>query len=67
MVMAWRTTRWLPAATGRKETYFRQLEAAYTDVAKLCSKGTWLVQVVGFNDAEDQLQRYLVDHEPSGL
>lgn len=40
-------------------SYFRQLEAAYTDVAKLCSEDTWLVQIVGFNDVGDQLTRYL--------
>lgn len=50
-----------------QKTYFRQLEAAYTDVAKLCSKGTWLVQVVGFNDVEDQLQRYLSTMNRAGF
>lgn len=40
-------------------TYFHRLEAAFSDVARLCNRHTWLVQVVGFNDVEGQLQRYL--------
>jgi len=50
-----------------QDTYFRQIEAAYTDVAKLCSKDTWLVQVVGFNDMEDQLHRYLATMNRAGF
>jgi hypothetical protein len=40
-------------------TYFKQLEAAFTEIAKLCDAETWLVQVVGFNDVDYQLRRYL--------
>lgn len=40
-------------------TYFKQLEAVYKDVAKLCGLDTWLVEVVGFNYVDDQLRRYL--------
>lgn len=47
--------------------YFRLLEAAYTDVARLCDKSTWLVQVVGFNDIVDQLQRYLETMRRAGF
>jgi hypothetical protein len=48
-------------------SYFRQLEAAYADVATLCSDDTWLVQVVGFNDVEDQLTRYLATMGRAGF
>lgn len=48
-------------------TYFRLLEAAYSDVAKLCTTDTWLVQVVGFNDVDDQLQRYLSTMNRAGF
>jgi DNA methylase len=48
-------------------TYFRQLESAYTDVARLCGKDTWLVQVVGFNDVEAQLRRYLATMNRAGF
>jgi hypothetical protein len=48
-------------------TYFKQLEAAYSDVAKLCSADTWLVQVVGFNDVDDQLSRYLATMNRAGF
>jgi hypothetical protein len=47
--------------------YFKQLEAAYSDVARLCSRDTWLVQVVGFNDVDDQLQRYLSTMNRAGF
>jgi hypothetical protein len=48
-------------------TYFRRLEAAYSDIAKLCSENTWLVQLVGFNDVDDQLQRYLATMNRAGF
>lgn len=48
-------------------SYFRQLEAAYKDVAKLCDERTWLVQVVGFSDVGDQLQRYLSTMRRAGF
>lgn len=48
-------------------TYFRQLESAYADVAKICGPETWLVHVVGFNDIDDQLQRYLSTMNRAGF
>lgn len=42
-----------------QNTYFQRLEAAYSDIAKMCGESTVLVQVVGFNDLDDQLPRYL--------
>lgn len=42
-----------------QDIYFRQLEAGFSDIAKMCGPETWLVQVVGFNHVEDQLGRYL--------
>ena len=48
-------------------TYFKRLEAAYLDMAKLCDPATWLVQVVGFNDVDDQLSRYLATMNRAGF
>lgn len=48
-------------------TYFKRLEAAFLDIAKLCDADTWLVQVVGFNDVEDQLSRYLATMSKAGF
>lgn len=48
-------------------SYFKQLEAAYKDIAKLCDEQTWLVQVVGFNAVDDQLRRYLLTMERAGF
>ena len=42
-----------------QNTYFERLRAAYADIARMCAPETWLVQVVGFNDLDDQLPRYL--------
>lgn len=42
-----------------QRTYFTRLEEAFRDVAHLCDDATHLVQVVGFNDVDDQLDRYL--------
>lgn len=47
--------------------YFRMLESAFSDVAKLCGPDTWLAQVVGFNDVEDQLPRYLSTMNRAGF
>lgn len=47
--------------------YFKQLQAAYTDVARLCDPNTWLVQVVGFNNLDDQLPRYLSTMNRAGF
>ena len=38
-----------------QRTYFKRLEDAFRDVARLCDGDTHIVQVVGFNDVEDQL------------
>ncbi|MGQ0623246.1 MAG: DNA methyltransferase [Sporichthyaceae bacterium] len=48
-------------------TYFRKLEAAFTDMAKVCDSATWLVQIVGFNDVHDQLDRYLATMNRAGF
>lgn len=48
-------------------TYFRLLEAAFDDVAKLCDSSTWVVQVVGFNNVDDQLARYLATMNRAGF
>jgi hypothetical protein len=42
-----------------QRTYFKRLEDAFRDVARLCDGATHVVQVVGFNDVDDQLHRYL--------
>jgi len=39
--------------------YFEHLRAAFGDVVSMCDRGTWVVQVVGFNDVADHLDRYL--------
>jgi hypothetical protein len=43
----------------QRYAYFERLEAAYLDLAGFTESGTWLVQVVGFNELPDQLNRYL--------
>lgn len=48
-------------------TYFRRLEAAFADIARLCGANTWLVQVVGFSDVDDQLRRYLATMTRAGF
>jgi hypothetical protein len=50
-----------------QDTYFALLEGAYADIAKMCSRGTWLVQVVGFNDVDNQLGRYLSTMNRAGF
>jgi hypothetical protein len=47
--------------------YFARLEEAYTDIAKMCGPDTWLVQVVGFSDVDDQLTRYLSTMHQAGF
>lgn len=42
-----------------QNTYFKRLGAAFVDIAKLCGPDTWLVQVVGFNDIDEHLPRYV--------
>lgn len=39
--------------------YFQKLRAAYGGLVKLMADKTWLVQVVGFHDAQTQLDQYL--------
>lgn len=39
--------------------YFEHLRAAFGDVAAMCDRDTWVVQVVGFNDVTDHVGRYL--------
>ncbi len=39
--------------------YFADLHAAFASIATLCGKETFVVQVVGFSDPDDQLPRYL--------
>lgn len=48
-------------------TYFTMLENAFGDVVRMCSPETWIVQVVGFNDVNEQLPRYLEVMEKVGL
>lgn len=47
--------------------YFRLLQSNFTDVAKVCAPDTWIVQVVGFNDVDDQLSRYLDTMKSAGF
>jgi hypothetical protein len=47
--------------------YFARLEEAYTDIAKMCGHDTWVVQVVGFNEVDDQLSRYLSTMHRAGF
>ena len=42
-----------------RDRYFERLEAAYTDLATIAGRETWLVQLVGFNDLPGLLNRYL--------
>lgn len=39
--------------------YFSKLQRAYAGIASMMNPDTWLVQVVGFNDVDSQLDRYL--------
>lgn len=50
-----------------QRTYFQLLERAYTEIAKIADKRTWLVQVVGFNNVTDQLPRYLATMNRAGF
>lgn len=46
-------------ADSERDRYFAQLEEAYMDLGDLSQEGTWLVQIVGFNDVPSQFDRYL--------
>jgi hypothetical protein len=48
-------------------TYFRNLEASFRSIAKVCSPETIIVQVVAFSDPEWQLERYLDALTAAGL
>jgi len=48
-------------------TYFDCLERAFRDVGLVCDGATRVVQVVGFNDVGDQLERYLATMSRSGF
>lgn len=50
-----------------QESYFRKLEEAFSDVARVCDERTQLVQVVGFNNVDAQLDRYLRAMERAGF
>ncbi len=50
-----------------QNTYFERLQAAFSDIAQMCGPETTIVQVVGFNDLNDQLPRYLSVMERVGL
>lgn len=50
-----------------QNTYFKRLRAAYADITQMCNPDTWLVQVVGFNELDDQLPRYLATMTQVGL
>jgi hypothetical protein len=47
--------------------YFCRLGAAFDDIARMCTPATWIMQVVGFNDVESQLPRYLETMSRSGF
>ena len=50
----------MSARSDRTQTkYFEHLRAAFRDVAAMCDGDTWVVQVVGFNNVADHLDRYL--------
>jgi len=48
-------------------TYFRRLAEAFRDISAMCDADTRIVQVVGFNDVDDQLGRYLETMSSVGL
>jgi hypothetical protein len=48
-------------------TYFRNLEASFRSIAKVCSPETIIVQVVAFANPEWQLRRYLEAMTNAGL
>lgn len=50
-----------------RDAYFERLESAYLDLASVAGPGTWLVQVVGFNELPNQLDRYLRVMEACGF
>jgi hypothetical protein len=51
----------------RQDIYFSRLQDAWKDLVQLGDDETWVVQMVGFNDADQQLPRYLDVMEAAGL
>jgi hypothetical protein len=49
------------------DTYFSRLKDAFADIAAMCTPKTWIVQVVGFNDVDTQLPRYLRTMSQAGF
>jgi hypothetical protein len=47
--------------------YFAKLEAAFKDVARTCDARTYVVQVVGFSNVEQQLSGYLAAMQQAGF
>ena len=54
-------------ATDSLDTYFQLLLAAFQDVARYCDGHTTVVQAVGFNNPENQLDRYLETMHNAGF
>jgi len=50
-----------------QQTYFSKLQVAFIDIARMCDTNTHVVQVVGFNDVDDQLGRYLAAMKRAGF
>ncbi len=48
-------------------TYFQRLREAFCDLAKLLDESSIVVQMVGFNNPDNQLPRYLSAMEAAGL
>lgn len=49
------------------DPYFERLTAAWTDLARIASESTWVVQLVGFSQASRDLPRYLKAMEAAGF
>lgn len=47
--------------------YFKQLEDAFADLRRIAVPGTRIVQIVGFNNVSNQLDRYLDTMREAGL
>jgi hypothetical protein len=48
-------------------TYYEQAVSAFTSLARLANRNTWLVQMLGFSDPSWQLLRYLDMMEQAGF
>jgi hypothetical protein len=49
------------------DPYFDRLTAAWADVSKIADHSTWVVQLVGFSQADRDLPRYLRAMEEAGF